>query len=139
MIRMPEGIDGERFYQKHWDASRPEFVETVTVFSEHKDEKHDYILAQQSADAPVAGAERNAGIPRLALARQGRAGCREPGYGLCGQPRVAGGVGPQLPGLPGVRYRSVHLFGPGGEGRRARAEPEGLRGGRQVAFWIRSC
>ncbi|HVY81576.1 MAG TPA: DNA ligase D [Steroidobacteraceae bacterium] len=45
MIRMPEGIDGERFYQKHWEASRPEFVETVTVFSEHKDEQHDYIMA----------------------------------------------------------------------------------------------
>jgi bifunctional non-homologous end joining protein LigD len=45
MIRMPEGIEGERFYQKHWDASRPEFVETITVFSEHKDEQHDYILA----------------------------------------------------------------------------------------------
>lgn len=45
MIRMPEGIGGERFYQKHWDARRPEFVEMVTVFSEHKDEKHAYILA----------------------------------------------------------------------------------------------
>ena len=45
MIRMPEGIDGQRFYQKHWDASRPDFVEMITVFSEHKDEKHDYILA----------------------------------------------------------------------------------------------
>ncbi|HEU4625525.1 MAG TPA: non-homologous end-joining DNA ligase [Steroidobacteraceae bacterium] len=45
MIRMPEGIDGERFYQKHWEASRPEFVETVIVFSEHKDEQHEYIMA----------------------------------------------------------------------------------------------
>ena len=45
MIRMPAGISGERFYQKHWDAARPEFVEMITVFSEHKDEKHDYILA----------------------------------------------------------------------------------------------
>jgi bifunctional non-homologous end joining protein LigD len=45
MIRMPEGIDGERFYQKHWEASRPEFVETITVFSEHKDEQHAYIMA----------------------------------------------------------------------------------------------
>jgi bifunctional non-homologous end joining protein LigD len=45
MIRMPEGIDGERFFQKHWEASKPDFVETITVFSEHKDEHHDYILA----------------------------------------------------------------------------------------------
>ena len=44
MIRMPEGIDGERFFQKHWDQARPEFVRTITVFSETKDEKHDYLL-----------------------------------------------------------------------------------------------
>jgi len=44
MIRMPTGIHGERFYQKHWDADKPEFVETITVFSGSKDEKHDYLL-----------------------------------------------------------------------------------------------
>jgi bifunctional non-homologous end joining protein LigD len=44
MIRMPEGITGHRFFQKHWDQERPEFVESITVFSEHKDEKHDYLL-----------------------------------------------------------------------------------------------
>jgi bifunctional non-homologous end joining protein LigD len=45
MIRMPEGINGERFFQKHWDQAKPDFVETVEVFSDHKDEKHRYILA----------------------------------------------------------------------------------------------
>jgi bifunctional non-homologous end joining protein LigD len=45
MIRMPEGIGGERFFQKHWDQERPGFVETVTVFSEHVGGAHDYILA----------------------------------------------------------------------------------------------
>jgi bifunctional non-homologous end joining protein LigD len=45
MIRMPEGIHGERFYQKHWDHALPDFVATVNVFSDHKDEKHRYILA----------------------------------------------------------------------------------------------
>ena len=45
MIRMPEGIDGERFFQKHWAQALPEFVESVTVFSDHKDEKHRYLLA----------------------------------------------------------------------------------------------
>ena len=44
MIRMPEGIHGERFFQKHWEQSRPPFVETVTVFSETKDGKHEYLL-----------------------------------------------------------------------------------------------
>jgi bifunctional non-homologous end joining protein LigD len=45
MIRMPEGIDGERFFQKHWEQALPEFVETITVFSEHKDESQRYLLA----------------------------------------------------------------------------------------------
>jgi bifunctional non-homologous end joining protein LigD len=44
MIRMPDGIDGQRFYQKHWHGERPAFVETITVFSGHKDEPHDYLL-----------------------------------------------------------------------------------------------
>ena len=44
MIRMPDGILGQRFYQKHWAQQRPAFVETITVFSEHKDENHEYLL-----------------------------------------------------------------------------------------------
>jgi len=36
MIRMPEGIHGERFYQKRWEQPLPAFVETVTVFSGSK-------------------------------------------------------------------------------------------------------
>ena len=45
MIRMPEGINGERFFQKHWAQSLPDFVESVTVFSETKDERHRYLMA----------------------------------------------------------------------------------------------
>ncbi|WP_296810773.1 hypothetical protein [Thiocapsa sp.] len=44
MIRMPEGILGQRFFQKHWEQERPDFVETITVFSGHKDERHNYIV-----------------------------------------------------------------------------------------------
>ena len=44
MIRMPDGIRGQRFFQKHWEQERPAFVETITVFSGHKDESHDYLL-----------------------------------------------------------------------------------------------
>ncbi len=44
MIRMPAGIRGQRFFQKHWGEDKPEFVEQITVFSGHKDEKHDYLL-----------------------------------------------------------------------------------------------
>ncbi len=44
MIRMPSGIGGERFFQKHWEQARPAFAETITVFSGSKDEQHDYLL-----------------------------------------------------------------------------------------------
>jgi bifunctional non-homologous end joining protein LigD len=49
MIRMPEGIEGERFFQKHWQQARPDFVRTVTVFSESKGEKHEYLLCNDLA------------------------------------------------------------------------------------------
>lgn len=49
MIRMPDGIQGQRFFQKHWEQERPDFVQTVTVFSEHKDESHDYLLCNDLA------------------------------------------------------------------------------------------
>jgi bifunctional non-homologous end joining protein LigD len=49
MIRMPDGIRGPRFFQKHWEQARPEFVETITVFSGHKDEQHEYLLGNNLA------------------------------------------------------------------------------------------
>ncbi|MHB8816840.1 MAG: non-homologous end-joining DNA ligase, partial [Steroidobacteraceae bacterium] len=45
MIRMPEGIDGERFYQKHWEHELPEYVETISMFTGHKGESDRYVLA----------------------------------------------------------------------------------------------
>ncbi len=45
MIRMPEGIDGERFFQKHWTQERPAFVETINVWSGSKSERQEYLLA----------------------------------------------------------------------------------------------
>ena len=44
MIRMPDGIAGQRFFQKHWAQERPAFVDTITVFSGHKGESHEYLL-----------------------------------------------------------------------------------------------
>jgi bifunctional non-homologous end joining protein LigD len=49
MIRMPEGINGERFFQKHWEHTLPEFAQTVSVFSGTKGEKHEYLLGNNLA------------------------------------------------------------------------------------------
>ena len=69
MIRMPEGIDGQRFFQKHWEQERPEFVETITVFSGAQGREPRLSAVQQPADAAVARAVGHARIPRLAFAR----------------------------------------------------------------------
>jgi bifunctional non-homologous end joining protein LigD len=45
MIRMPGGIDGERFYQKHWEQERPEYVATIPIFTDHVGRSEHYILA----------------------------------------------------------------------------------------------
>jgi bifunctional non-homologous end joining protein LigD len=89
MIRMPDGINGQRFYQKHWAQERPAFVETITVFSGHKDESHDYLLcnnlptllwlaqsgtlefhvwhsrARPGDDSPVAGSDYSSSLEAL--------------------------------------------------------------------------
>ena len=135
MIRMPEGIDGQRFFQKHWDQARPEFVRTITVFSETKDEKHDYLLCNDLATLLWLAQVGDARISRLALAVPAGPGY-EGGDRFLELARRDGALGPELPRLPRVRHRPVHLFGEGGEGRRAGAEREGVRegqGGRLLA------
>ena len=49
MIRMPDGIHGSRFFQKHWEHKLPPFVERVEVFSESKSEQHEYLLCNNLA------------------------------------------------------------------------------------------
>jgi bifunctional non-homologous end joining protein LigD len=49
MIRMPEGIHGERFFQKHWDLPLPRFVETARVFSGSKGHPDQVLLCNNLA------------------------------------------------------------------------------------------
>jgi bifunctional non-homologous end joining protein LigD len=89
MIRMPDGIQGQRFYQKHWSQERPAFAETITLFSEHKDESHEYLLcnnlptllwlaqsgtlefhvwhsrARPAADSPITGTDYSSSVEAL--------------------------------------------------------------------------
>src|SRR5690606_18602563 len=34
LLRFPDGINGNRFYQKHWNSELPPFVEHLTMYSE---------------------------------------------------------------------------------------------------------
>src|SRR6185436_3386285 len=49
LIRMPEGIGGERFFQKHWRQERPKFVETLSVFSSHNEGAQDVLVCNNLA------------------------------------------------------------------------------------------
>ncbi len=44
LIRFPNGINGTRFFQKHWSENLPEFVETVKVYTEHEHKDQDFLL-----------------------------------------------------------------------------------------------
>src|SRR5207244_2159305 len=49
LIRFPNGIAGERFYQKHFAEGRPDFVETVTLHSEHNGGDEELIVCNNLA------------------------------------------------------------------------------------------
>jgi bifunctional non-homologous end joining protein LigD len=44
LIRMPEGITGRRFVQFHWEQRLPEFVETLSIYSEKSDAAEEFLL-----------------------------------------------------------------------------------------------
>ncbi|MEK7213967.1 MAG: ATP-dependent DNA ligase, partial [Chloroflexota bacterium] len=46
LTRYPSGFDGPAFYQKHWTAERPPFVETVRLFSGHNEADQEYAMVQ---------------------------------------------------------------------------------------------
>ncbi len=72
MIRMPDGIGGQRFFQKHWEQARPEFVETITVFSGTRTSSHEYLLCNNLPTLLWLAQSGHARVPRLAFAREAR-------------------------------------------------------------------
>ncbi len=44
LIRYPNGTDGQKFFQKHWEKGLPPFVETIEYFSEHANADEEYLL-----------------------------------------------------------------------------------------------
>ncbi len=44
LTRYPNGIAAGHFYQKHWEAPLPDYVSTVTLFSEQFQEDHEYLI-----------------------------------------------------------------------------------------------
>jgi bifunctional non-homologous end joining protein LigD len=44
LTRYPNGVSGKFFFQKHWEAPLPEFVDTVMLWSSHNDGDGEYLL-----------------------------------------------------------------------------------------------
>jgi bifunctional non-homologous end joining protein LigD len=44
LSRYPDGINGKSFYHKDWSMSKPDYVVTVPVYSEHREEPINYLV-----------------------------------------------------------------------------------------------
>lgn len=44
LTRYPHGIEGEHFYQKHYEQPLPEFVETFRIYSGHNEKASEYMV-----------------------------------------------------------------------------------------------
>ena len=113
MIRMPEGINGERFFQKHWEQALPEFVADG-----------DGVLGAQGRAGTgicspticrrclwlgqVGTLEFHVWHSRAATAPEA-AGASTEYAELARGARV---IHSQLPRLPGIRHRPLHLLRP---------------------------
>lgn len=49
LIRYPDGIDGEKFFQKHYPYKLPDFVETVKHYSEQNNKDSYYLMCNNLA------------------------------------------------------------------------------------------
>jgi bifunctional non-homologous end joining protein LigD len=69
LLRFPSGIDGKRFYQRHWEATPPPFVETVTAFAEGEGLDRDWLLCNNLPSllwlCQVANLEWHASLARV--------------------------------------------------------------------------
>ena len=75
VTRWPDGVQGKSFFQKQAPAHRPEWVATATVPAERK--RIDYVLADDLADARVAGQPRRRRAAHAARALRGHAAADE--------------------------------------------------------------
>lgn len=44
LTRYPNGIEGQFFFQKHWESEKPPFLETVWLYSSHNEGDGEYLM-----------------------------------------------------------------------------------------------
>jgi bifunctional non-homologous end joining protein LigD len=137
MIRMPEGIHGERFFQKHWTQEKPDFVETVKVWSGSKSEQQEYLLANNLPTllwlGQVGTLEFHVWHSRAALGPDTAIGATD--YSSSEQ-----ALEKSILNYPDFLVFDIDPYIYSGKEAKG-AEPElnrkGFAGGRRVAFWLR--
>jgi bifunctional non-homologous end joining protein LigD len=75
LVRCPDGISGEHFFQKHWEKGSPEWVERVPVWSSHNGRTVSYVVCNNLATllwmAQMAVLEIHPWYSRLAAGAEG--------------------------------------------------------------------
>ncbi|MGD0354090.1 MAG: DNA ligase D [Dehalococcoidia bacterium] len=78
LSRYPGGIEGQHFYQRHWDSPKPDFVETVALATEHETNIKDYLECNNLATLLWLGQlgtiEYHSWFSRVSTAPEGRIG-----------------------------------------------------------------
>ena len=118
MIRIPDGIDGQRFFQKHWEQAQPDFVETSRCARTTRTSSTSTCCATtcRRCSGWRSPAPR---VPRLAFAHQARPGPRDATPTTPRSLESLEASVAELPRLRALRHRPVHLLGEGGAGRRS--------------------
>ena len=138
MIRMPDGIGGQRFFQKHWEQARPGLRRERHGVLGPQGREARVPAVQQPADAAVARAVGHARVPRLAFARAARArrAIEEHRLRLARSSRSR----PRSSTIPTTCSSTSTPTSTRARRRRARSRsstPIAFEKGKEVAFWLR--
>ncbi len=75
LLRFPDGIEGPKFYQKHWESDLPPFVETVEMYSDGESRDQQALLCNNLPTllwlCQVADLEWHATLSRIVSAPDG--------------------------------------------------------------------
>ncbi|MBU6453205.1 MAG: non-homologous end-joining DNA ligase [Cyanobacteria bacterium REEB67] len=77
LVRFPNGVGGQKFFQKRWDKNIPGFVDTFDSFAEHAGENHRFLLCDNLATllwlAQIADLELHTSHARIGKAMENKA------------------------------------------------------------------